>query len=82
MWHVVLINGNVPCHYICSFHFDFEIAKCHLSNLKKGLRLVGYIFLMLISSMSHVNFKKCPCRLVKQGPPQCHVYKKYELINL
>ena len=63
----VIIFGN--------FHVDFKIAKCHLSNVRKGPCHVTntFSYMSIISSMSHVDFKKWPCRPVKfkgQGPPQ------------
>ena len=66
-----LRNGNVSCRYFCNFHVDFEIAKCHLSNLRNGPCHVTNIFPMSMGSMSHVDFKKWPCRPVEfkgQGP--------------
>ena len=63
-------------HYFCTFHVEFQITKCRLSNLRKGPCHVTNI-LMSIGLMSHVNFKKRPCRPVDfkgQGPiltPSC-----------
>ena len=65
-----LRNGNVPCRYFLNFHVGFEIAKCRLSNLMKGPCHVTNI-ISHDGSMSHVDFKKWPCRPVKfkgQGP--------------
>ena len=66
-----LQKGNVLCRYFCNFHIESNIAQCHLSNLRKPLCHVGTIFLVSISLMSSVNFKKWPCRPVElkgQGP--------------
>ena len=60
----ILRNGNVPCRYLCNFHVDFRIAKCHLSNLKKGPCHVTDIFSHVVRLQDDVDFKKCQCRPV------------------
>ena len=67
-----------PCRYCCNFHVNLQIVLSRLSNLRKGPRHVGNIFLLSVSSMSHVDFKKVACRPVLfkgQGPPygQCNL---------
>ena len=66
-----LRNGNVPCPYFCIIHVDFKIVSCLMSNLRDGPCHVSNIFPMSICFMSHVDFKKWPCRRVEfkgQGP--------------
>ena len=68
-----LRNGNVPCRYFGNVHVNFKIAKCPLSNLRKCyvMSVIDLCILMSITLMSHVDFKKCPCRPVNfkgQGP--------------
>ena len=51
----ILGNGNVPCHYTLNFTVVFEIAKCHLLNLRKGPCHVSNIFSHV--DKLHVDFK-------------------------
>ena len=67
----ILRNGNVPCRYFCNFHVDFKIAKCPLSNLRKGPCHVSNIYSHVDKVHVTCDFKKCPCRPVDfkgQGP--------------
>ena len=50
--------GNVPCHFLCIIHVDFEIVECHMSNLRNGPCHITNIFSMSIGFMSHVDLKK------------------------
>ena len=51
----ILRNGNVPCHHSLDFPVDFKIAKCRLSNLRKGPCHVGNI-------CAHVDKLHVTCR--------------------
>ena len=67
-----LRNANVPCCYLCIIHGDFKIAQYRMSNLRNGHVMSLIIFPVSIGFMSHVDFKKRPCRPVEfkgQGPP-------------
>ena len=67
----MLRNGNVTCDYFYIFHVYFKIVEFRLSNLC----YVDNIFVMSVSSMSYVDFKKWPCCPVEfkdQGPYQCN----------
>ena len=72
MSHVDYEKWHTPCRYFCNFHVDFKIANCRLSNSRKGPCHVSNMFdVMLISPMSHVDFRKYMCRPVDfngQGP--------------
>ena len=54
---------------------DAYFPPCRMSNFRNGLVSCNYIFLpsyrMALTPMSHVEFKKSPCRHVEfrgQGP--------------
>ena len=64
-------NGNVPCPYFCNIHVDFKIVSCRMSNIRNCPYHVTNIFPHADRIMSHVDFKKWPCRPVEfkgQGP--------------
>ena len=55
----ILRNNNIPCRYFCNVHVDSNLkwskVPCQISE-KVHVMLVIF-FLMLISSMSHVDLK-------------------------
>ena len=53
-----LINGNVPCRYLCVSHVNLKIVLCRMSNLRNGPFHVTNIFPMSVGFMLHVDFKK------------------------
>ena len=66
-----LRNANVPCHYLCIIHVDYKIDWCRMSNLRNENVMSLAFFPMSIVFMSHVDFKKRPCRPFEfkgQGP--------------
>ena len=54
----ILRNYNLPCCFFLDLSVDFQIHQCHLSYIENSLCHVGNIFLMWISLMPLVNFKK------------------------
>ena len=71
-----LRNGNVPCPYFCNIHVDFKIVSSRMSNLRNCPCHITNVFPHVDMFMSHVDFKKWPCRPVEfkgQGPViVCH----------
>ena len=66
MSHVdFLLNDNVPCHYLCNYPFDFQIAQCRMLILRKVHVVSLIVFLMSLGSMSYVDFKKSQCHPVE-----------------
>ena len=59
----ILRNDHVPCHYFCNVCVDLKNVACQ--NLRNTLCHVVYFILLSLSSMSHVDFKKWPCRCVE-----------------
>ena len=70
------ILRKVPCRYFCNFHVNFKIAKCRMSNLRKGPCHVTNIFSHVDGLQAYVDFKKWLCRPVNskgQGPLECTI---------
>ena len=65
MSHVEFKKWLCQLSLIFNFHVDLEMVSCRMWNLRNGLCHVDNLFLMLISSMSHVNSKKWPLRPVE-----------------
>ena len=60
MSHANLRNSD--CCYFSHFHVDLKMVSCRMSNLRNDLHMSIIFVLMVIGSMSHVDFKKLPCR--------------------
>ena len=65
MSHVGFKKWHGPLSIFCTFCVDFKTVKCCLLNIRKDSSHDGNIFLMSISAIFHVDFKKWLCRPVK-----------------
>ena len=69
MSHVDFKKSQVPRHLFPMSHITSKTLQCHMLILRNAYNYVVSLILMLISLyigfMSHVDFKKWPCRWVE-----------------
>ena len=66
-----MLSRNCLVKFACSIKMYGALDQCRRSILINGNVMSLILFPMSISSMSHVDFKKWPCRPVEfkgQGP--------------
>ena len=65
MSSVELRHPHIPCHYL--YNFPINLKKVQISHVEiDKYHVMSVIFInMSIGLMSHIDFKKRPCRPVK-----------------